>query len=96
MHADSLFTSLGGERDLACTECSSSVEIRAAVSIKNSSFEQPIAESGSVYMRVFKGGTVRLENNEYRPGTDLFELDNTVDAGDGVQFPLASCLYHVC
>ena len=83
MHADSLFTSLGGARDLACTECSSAIEARAAVSVQNSAFENLLPEVGSVYIRAYKGGSVRLENNTYEAATKAFEVQDT-----GAQFTL--------
>lgn len=77
MRADSLFTSLGGARELACTECSSGIEARAAVSVRNSMFEKLITEPGSRYIRAYKGGAVRLENNTYEAATKAFEVQDT-------------------
>jgi hypothetical protein len=77
MHADSLFTSLGGARDLACTECSSAIEARAAVTVQNCIFEKPITAPGSRYIRAYKGGSVRMEGNTFAAATKIFEVSDS-------------------
>jgi hypothetical protein len=77
MHADSLFTSLGGARDLDCNECSSGIEARAAVAVQNCRFEKLITQPGSRYIRAYKGGSVRSENNTFAAATKAFEITDT-------------------
>jgi hypothetical protein len=77
MHADSLFTSLGGARNLACTECSSAIEARAAVTVQNCTFEKPIKAPGSRYIRAYKDGSVRMEGNNFAAANNSFEVSDT-------------------
>jgi hypothetical protein len=77
MHADSLFTSLGGARDLACTECSSAIEARAAVTVQNCKFEKAISALGSRYIRAYKGGSVRMEGNTFAAATKILEVSDS-------------------
>lgn len=77
VRADSLFTELGGARDLACDECSSAIEARASVAIQDCQFRKPISRPGSRYIRAYKGGSVRLENNTFDPATKTFEIEDS-------------------
>jgi hypothetical protein len=77
MHADSLFTSLGGARGPHCTECSSGIEARKAVAVQNCKFEKPIAASGSRYIRAYKGGSVWMKNNTFAAATKIFEVSDS-------------------
>jgi hypothetical protein len=78
MHADSLFTSLGGARDPECMFCSSAIETLAAVTVKDCIFEKAVAAPGSLYIRAHPGGSVRTEGNIFAADTNMLEIS---DAG---------------
>ena len=85
MHADSRFTSLGGPRNSACDECSSAIEARSSVAVQGCSFDNLLIEPGSRYVRAYKGGAVRLENNTFAAATKAFEVE---DSSERHQTPL--------
>jgi hypothetical protein len=67
MHADSLFTSLGGIAD-------SGINAFAAVTVENCIFKKAVALPGSRYIKAFDGGSVRMVGNTFEATTGMFEV----------------------
>jgi hypothetical protein len=68
MHADSLFTSLGGTL--------ASIQASDAVTVENCIFEKAITAPGSRYIRASEGGLVRMKGNTFDATTGMFEVSD--------------------
>jgi hypothetical protein len=73
LHADSLFTSLGGAWG-SCPVCSSSISAIAAVTVENCIIEKAIPAPDSRYIRSHEAGSVRMVGNTFDTTTGMFEV----------------------
>ena len=60
-----------------CDECSSAIEARSSVAVQGSSFDDLVNLPGARYVRAYKGGAVRLENNTFAAATKAFEVTDS-------------------